>query len=627
MSILNLTDASLSYGDELLLDHAFLAVEEGERICLLGRNGSGKSSLLSVLWGRSELDFGTVTRRGELKTALLSQQPEAYTQGSAYGLCARALGAHGELLARYFETEDESVRAELAPELERYDLWAQDAKLRKMLNKMGIEAHANLKELSGGYRRRAALAAALCSEPELLLLDEPTNHLDIETVTWFEQYLSAFTGTIIFVTHDRRFADDLATRIVELDRGQLYSYPGSFTAYLHCRAERLRMEQLHNERQDRILSEEEAWIRRGVKARLARNEGRVRNLEQLRAQRRNRRNAQGKVIMEINEADRSGNIVLDIRELSHSLGGQLLLDNFSSTVMRGDRIGIVGRNGCGKTTLIRLLMHELKPDHGYVRQGMNTQLVYFDQYHEQLKLQRSARDNVAEGLSDVVINGKKRSVLSYLSNFLFTPRRAQTPAGALSGGEQNRLLLARLFAKPSNLLILDEPTNDLDLETLELLEELLADYPGTIIVISHDRAFIDHVATETWVFEEGGHLEKVVGGWREYQSFCASRQSAALKSTTAAARRPAPDTATQRGTAKARTGLSFTEKYELKGLPARIEEVESELSAIDKALSEPDLYSDGADKALKLQAQREHCQQALDTLYARWESLESRAAE
>ncbi|MBU3827185.1 MAG: ATP-binding cassette domain-containing protein [Candidatus Anaerobiospirillum merdipullorum] len=629
MALISILQGSLAYGDLPLLKDADFAVEAGERICLVGRNGTGKSSLLKVLCGDSTLDAGRLIMRQGLKVVRLDQDPPLSIHGTAYSMAAAAIPVVGEALAKVALGQDEN--GELAAFIEKHDGWRYDGIICKILNKMDIDPQMPLEQLSGGWRRKAALAAALACEPEVLLLDEPTNHLDIETIGWLEEWLLNFPGTLIFVTHDRAFADDLATRIVELDRGKLYSYPGNFAAYLRLRDERLRMEELANKEFDRVLAEEEAWIRRGVKARLARNEGRVRNLEDLRRQRRERRDRQGRPIMQISEADRSGNIVFELTDINVSFDGKTLIDNFSAAVMRQDRIGIVGPNGAGKTTLIKIMLGLAQQTHGKVRRGTNVQYQYFDQYHEKLNLQKSAADNVAEGRRDVIINGKTRHVISYLGDFLFTGRRARSPASVLSGGEKNRLLLARMFARPCNVLVMDEPTNDLDLETLELLEELIASFNGTVIVISHDRRFIDKVATETWVFDGKGHIETIVGGWSDVLAYyqrrdAAAREEKAQVKTTAA--KVAPTTTNTVASPPARkAGISFTEQHELAALPEQIEKLEAQLATLDTQVADPELYATDPDgsKVKALMAKRAEVNALLEEKYARWEDLEERA--
>ncbi len=624
MSLITLMQASLAYGAEQLLDEADFSLEEGERICLVGRNGAGKSTLLKVIAGLRETDAGRIITKNGLRISMLPQDPPQYQSGTAYSLAASGLPTVGEALSEFSLTEDPKRQAELSSFIEAHDGWAKDAVVRRVLSTIGLACDEPLRSLSGGWRRKAALAAALESEPDELLLDEPTNHLDIETIEWFERWIASFEGTVIFITHDRAFADDCATRIVELDRGKLYSYPGSFNKYLELREERLRMEDLSNKEFDRILAEEEAWIRRGVKARLARNEGRVRDLMEMRRQRALRRDRQGRAVMQVNEADRSGNIVFELRDVEVDFAGRTLIKPFNATIMRGDRIGIVGPNGAGKTTLIRAIMGDLKPTHGYVRIGTGVAYQYFDQYHEQLYPQKSVADNVADGHGEVVINGKTRHVISYLSSFLFTGRRARSPVSVLSGGEKNRLLLAKLFAKPSNVLIMDEPTNDLDLETLDLLEDLISQYPGTVIVISHDRRFIDKVATETWVFDGKGGIEDVVGGWSDVLSYYARTQRDSTdkqrRADPAVAQEKTPEVQKSR---PARSGLSFTQQHELELLPSKVEELEAQIAQLDDKLASSELYKDGPEEAVRIQKQRQESQEKLDALYARWEELES----
>mgnify|MGYP000649305240 CR=1 FL=1 len=624
MSLITLMQASLAYGAEQLLDEADFSLEEGERICLVGRNGAGKSTLLKVIAGLRETDAGRIITKNGLRISMLPQDPPQYQSGTAYSLAASGLPTVGEALSEFSLTEDPKRQAELSSFIEAHDGWAKDAVVRRVLSTIGLACDEPLRSLSGGWRRKAALAAALVSEPDVLLLDEPTNHLDIETIEWFERWIASFEGTVIFITHDRAFADDCATRIVELDRGKLYSYPGSFNKYLELREERLRMEDLSNKEFDRILAEEEAWIRRGVKARLARNEGRVRDLMEMRRQRALRRDRQGRAVMQVNEADRSGNIVFELRDVEVDFAGRTLIKPFNATIMRGDRIGIVGPNGAGKTTLIRAIMGDLKPTHGYVRIGTGVAYQYFDQYHEQLYPQKSVADNVADGHGEVVINGKTRHVISYLSSFLFTGRRARSPVSVLSGGEKNRLLLAKLFAKPSNVLIMDEPTNDLDLETLDLLEDLISQYPGTVIVISHDRRFIDKVATETWVFDGKGGIEDVVGGWSDVLSYYARMQRDSTdkqrRADPAVAQEKTPEVQKSR---PARSGLSFTQQHELELLPSKVEELEAQIAQLDDKLASSELYKDGPEEAVRIQKQRQESQEKLDALYARWEELES----
>ncbi len=629
MSLVSIIDAYLNNGADKLLEGANFAVEENERICLVGRNGTGKSTLLSLIQGKRELDSGRIIIQTGLKVATLCQDPPEYENGTAYTMAASGVPLVGEALAKFSQTDDPHEQIELSAFIEKHDGWVKDALVKKILNKIGLEPSIKLSGLSGGNRRKVALAAALVQEPQLLLLDEPTNHLDIESIAWFEEELRSFKGTIIFVTHDRYFANNCATRIVELDRGKLYSYPGSFNKYIELRDERLRKEELANAEFDKILAQEEAWIRRGVKARLARNEGRVKDLKERREIRANRRDRMGNVIMEANSAQRSGNLVFEVKDLKLSFGEHTVVNNFSATVMRGDRIGITGPNGAGKTTLIKALLGDIKPSFGKVRVGVNVEVQYFDQYHQALDFEKSVADNVADGHTEVCINGKNKHVISYLANFLFSGRRARSPVKVLSGGEKNRLLLARLFAKSSNVLVMDEPTNDLDLETLDLLEDLIASYEGTVIVISHDRDFIDKIATETWVFDGQGNIESIIGGWSDVLDYY--KRIGKDESNKAVANKETKENnskSVQRSDSKApktetKTKLSFTQKHELEELPSKVEALEEELSALDEKLNSPDLYTDDGTKAREVSEERSKVQAQLDKLYERWEELES----
>lgn len=618
MALVSIIDAYLNNGADKVFEGATFAVEEGERICLVGRNGTGKSTLLSVIEGKRELDSGRIIVQSGLKIASLCQDPPAYENGCAYTLAASSYPVVGKALAEFYTCTDPKRLTELSMYLEKHDGFVVDATVKKVLNRIGLDPDTPLKSLSGGNRRKAALAAALVCQPQLLLLDEPTNHLDIESISWFEDEIKNFKGTIIFVTHDRIFADHLASRIVELDRGKLYSYPGSFNRYIELRDERLRKEELANIEFDRNLAQEEAWIRRGVKARLARNEGRVRDLIKLREIRANRRDRMGNVIMEANVSERSGNLVYEIKDITLGFNDKNVVENFSATVMRKDRIGITGPNGAGKTTLIKALLEEIKPKLGKLRVGVNVAVQYFDQYHEALDLEKSVADNVADGHTEVCINGKNKHVISYLANFLFTGRRARSPVKVLSGGEKNRLLLARLFAKSSNVLIMDEPTNDLDLETLDLLEDLISSYEGTVIVISHDRAFLDKIATETWVFDGEGHIESVVGGWSDVLAYYQRiKKDDSDKKVLNVQKK---DNVKKEKSSK--LGLSFTQKHELEQLPSKVEKLEEQIGALDEELNSPDTYSDCGEKARELNEKRSSLQKELDELYSRWEELE-----
>lgn len=616
MAILTLMQGSLAYGDDALLDKADFSIEEGERVCLLGRNGTGKSTLLKVFAGLTNIDDGRLIIKQGLKIARLMQDPPLDIHGTAYSMVAKEIPVVGEALAKLSLGDSDP---NLASFIESHDGFTQDAKVRKILNKLEIDPNTPLEALSGGWRRKVALAAAFVQDPDLLLLDEPTNHLDIKTISDLEGWIKGFKGTIIFVSHDRTFTDNLATRIVELDRGKLYSYEGSFNKYLLDRDERLRKEELYRKEFDRVLAEEEAWIRRGVKARLARNEGRVRNLKALREERANRRDRQGRVILSSVKTERSGNIIFEASNICASFDGKKYIDDFSCTVMRGDRIGIVGANGTGKTTLIKILMGLIKPDSGKVKLGSNLKVEYFDQYHESLDLDKTVADNVAEGKQDVVINNRSLHVISYLRDYLFSARRVQAKVSVLSGGEKNRLMLAKIFARPCNVLIMDEPTNDLDLETLELLEEQVSNFDGTVIIISHDRRFIDKFATETWVFEGNGHIETIVGGFREVEFFYKAKEKA-LKEKEQEEKKALKAQNDNKAKKEKKNKLTFTQAYELKNLPDKIEEVEAKLSEVDAKMADPNLFKNEA-KTKETLALREGIQKELDELYARFEYL------
>lgn len=648
--MISIEGLKVEFGVTPLFEDVSFVINKKDRIALVGKNGAGKSTLLKILAGLQRPTEGVVAVQRGVTIGYLPQvmvlsdtrtvRAEAEMAFEHIFEMKKRLEQMNQELAERTDYDSESYHAlidRFTHENERFQMMGGNnyqAELERTLVGLGFDRSdfdRPTSEFSGGWRMRIELAKLLLRHPDVLLLDEPTNHLDIETIAWLEDWLLNFPGTLVFVSHDRAFADNIATRIVELDRGKLYSYPGNFEEYLRLRDERLRKEELANKEFDRILAEEEAWIRRGVKARLARNEGRVRNLEDLRRQRRERRDRQGRAIMQISEADRSGNIVFELTDLKISFDGKPLINDFSATVMRQDRIGIVGPNGCGKTTLIKAMLGLFEDYRGKVRRGTNVQYQYFDQYHEKLNLQKTVADNVAEGRRDVIINGKTRHVISYLGDFLFTGRRARSPASVLSGGEKNRLLLARMFARPCNVLVMDEPTNDLDLETLELLEELIASFNGTVIVISHDRRFIDKVATETWVFDGKGGIETIVGGWSDVLSYYRRKENEARDKKNTLPQKgsnkaPASETAVSKPAESkpAKSGISFTELHELEKLPALIESLETELAELDAKAADPKLYASGGDEVKKVLAERDALQQKLDETYARWELLEEK---
>ncbi len=534
MSLISLSGAYLSFSDAPLLDNTELHIEANERLCLVGRNGAGKSTLLKILNKEMELDSGQIIYSQDLVVSRLQQDPPRNVEGTVFDFIAEGVAQQAKHLQAYHATlklieRDPSEKnlqqlSVLQDILDHQDLWQLDNRIHEVLEQLGLSAEALLSSLSGGWLRKAALGRALVSSPQVLLLDEPTNHLDIKTIDWLEGFLKEFQGSIVFISHDRAFIKAMATRIVDLDRGKLVSWPGNYQQYLASKEEALRVEELQNAEFDRKLAQEEVWIRQGIKARRTRNEGRVRALKALRETRSQRREVMGIAKMQVEEALRSGKIVFELEKVNYQIGDSPLVKNFTAQVQRGDKIALVGANGCGKTTLLKLMLGQLKADSGKIHCGTKLEIAYFDQHRAKLDPERTVMDNLAEGKQEVIINGRSHHVLGYLQDFLFHPKRALSPVKALSGGERNRLLLAKLFLKPSNLLILDEPTNDLDVETLELLEERVDSYQGTVLLVSHDRQFVDNSVTECWIFEGDGQIAKFVGGYSEaHQQRAASR--------------------------------------------------------------------------------------------------------
>lgn len=636
MPLISLTGAYLSFSDAPLLDSTDLFIEENERVCLVGRNGAGKSTLLRVLSKEQPLDDGQVVYEQDLVTARLQQDPPRDIEGTIFDFVAEGVEEDAKYLTDYhhisklIETDpsDKNLNkmAELQEVLDSRNLWLLDSRIAEVLEKLGLEGEAELSSLSGGWLRKAALGRALVSAPRVLFLDEPTNHLDIETILWLEKFLKDFQGSIVFISHDRSFIRNMATRIIDLDRGKLSSWPGNYDKYLESKEEALRVEEQQNAEFDRKLAQEEAWIRQGIKARRTRNEGRVRALKALRVERSERREVLGSARMQVEEATRSGKIVFELEDVNYSIGMRKLVRDFSAKVQRGDKIALVGPNGCGKTTLLKLMLGDLKADSGRVHCGTKLEVAYFDQHRAALDPDKTVMDNLAEGKQEVMVNGRPRHVLGYLQDFLFPPKRAMTPVRALSGGERNRLLLARLFLKPSNLLILDEPTNDLDVETLELLEELVDAYQGTVLLVSHDREFVDNSVTECWIFEGDGVINSYVGGYYDAQQQRA--QSASLKSETNKSRN-APEKAEKEAKVKdsskknTRTNkLSYHLTRELEQLPAKLESLETQLSALQEEVSGADFFTrphEETEKVLKALADKE---QELETAFDRWQELE-----
>ena len=609
-----------SVGGPLLLEHVDLSIEAGERVCIVGRNGMGKSTLMRLMAGELRPDDGEIRVQNGVVVARMAQEVPQDTQGTVFDVVAEGLGDLGQLLARYHHAVhdgDMDAMGEAQAQIEAQHGWDLDRRVQQVLERLELPDETDFAALSGGMKRRVLLAQALVRNPDLLLLDEPTNHLDIEAIAWLEGFLKSFGGSIVFVTHDRSFLRSLATRILEIDRGQLTSWPGDYDNYLRRREERLHAEAQENARFDKLLAQEEVWIRQGIKARRTRNEGRVTALKAMRRERAQRRELSGNVRMEAAAAQSSGKKVIEATHITQAYDGRVLLDDVSATIMRGDRVGIVGPNGAGKSTLLKILLGELAPQHGEVKLGTGLQIAYFDQHRSQLDESRTALENVAEGSDFVEINGSRKHVIGYLQDFLFSPERARAPITRLSGGERNRLLLAKLFAQPSNLLVMDEPTNDLDVETLELLEELLLDYKGTLLLVSHDRDFLDNVVTSTLVLEGEGRLGDYVGG---YSDWLRQRRTPAATATASAPVKPALSRQPEPATAKRKLG--FKETRELEQLPARIEALEAEVARRTAAMNDPAYYQQPPADLQRANEELAAKQAELDHAYQRWPELD-----
>jgi len=626
--LITLKNIQLSYGMAPLLDRVDLAIDKGERICLLGRNGAGKSTLMKVILGEQAPDDGERVVAGGVRLARLIQEVPVGMSGSVFDVVADGIGqlagqlkAYHQISHQLAEGGDESLLDRLAKaqhELEAADGWQLEQRVETVISRLGLDADAEFAELSGGLKRRVLLARALVIEPDLLLLDEPTNHLDIEAIDWMEEFLLGYPGAILFVTHDRAFLRRLATRILELDRGRLTDWPGDYDNFLRRKEERLNAEALANERFDKKLAQEEVWIRQGIKARRTRNEGRVRALKAMRDERRARREQTGKAQMQLSSGERSGKLVVEVERIGYAWEDKPIVRDFSTTILRGDRVGIIGPNGSGKTTLLNLLLGRLQPDSGTVRLGTNLQVAYFDQLRGQLDEEASVQDNVGGGSEKVEVGGRSKHIIGYLQDFLFTPERARTPVKALSGGERNRLLLAKLFTRPANVLVLDEPTNDLDVETLELLEELLADYDGTLLLVSHDRAFLDNAVTSCLVFEGDARVAEYVGGYSDWEA-TRERRPPAAKSAVAESRVKSVPEKPKKRTEK----LSYKDQRELDALPQRIETLEADLGGLQARLGDPELYRTGGERVAQLQQEVARVQAELEQAYERWQTLES----
>ncbi|MGV8960345.1 MAG: ATP-binding cassette domain-containing protein [Stenotrophomonas sp.] len=630
MPLITLQNVDYSVGGPLLLEKTELSIEPGERIALIGRNGAGKSTLMKLIAGELKPDDGEVRVQQGVRVTRLEQEVPHGAAGSVFDVVAEGLGELGHWLAEFHrlshaEVFDAEAMGDVQAKIDAVEGWGLDQRVEETLTKLDLDGDAEFARLSGGMKRRVLLARALVSSPDLLLLDEPTNHLDIEAIDWLEMFLKGWSGSVLFVTHDRRFLRALATRIVEIDRGQVTSWPGDWANYERRREERLNAQASENARFDKMLAQEEVWIRQGIKARRTRDEGRVRRLKAMRNERTQRRELGGNVRMEAAQAENSGKKVMEAKDVSFAFGNRTMVRDFSTVILRGDRIGLIGPNGSGKTTLLKLLLGELQPQQGEIRPGTNLQIAYFDQYRSTLREDWSAIENVAEGTDFVEFNGKRKHVHAYLQDFLFTPERARAPITRLSGGERNRLLLAKLFAQPSNLLVMDEPTNDLDVETLELLEELLGDYPGTLLLVSHDRDFIDNVVTSTMVMEGNGVVGEYVGGYsdwvRQRPNALVNAAAVAKASATAAPVVVAPVAAAVAAAPKRK--LSYKEARELEQLPLKIEALEGEVGAMTATMNDPAFYQRDAAAMAAHTQKLTQVQAELDAAYARWSELDA----
>lgn len=636
MSLIKIEKAYLSYGLQVLLDDIELTIEKGQRVCLIGRNGAGKSSLLKVIAGEVDLDKGDVNRQSGIRIARLEQDLPEADDRQVFDVVASGLQGVGELLSQYHAVshspdmtdEQLALMTELQHKIEARDGWMLQQKVDEILTRLELNPEKYMRELSGGWRRRVALAKALVLDPDVLLLDEPTNHLDIAAIAWLEKQLLAFNGALVFITHDRALLQSLATHIVELDRGHIRTWAGDYASYLTYREQALAEEARHNELFDKKLAQEEVWIRQGIKARRTRNEGRVRALKELRKVRSQRRELQGNASFALSAGESSGKLVAELTDVSYSWGEKTIVRNFSTSIMRGDRIGLVGANGAGKSTLLKIILGELQPQTGSVRLGTNLAVAYFDQLRDQLDLDKSAVDNVAEGRDFIEIDGKNKHIFSYLSDFLFSGERARTPLRTLSGGERNRVLLAKLFSKPANLLVLDEPTNDLDIETLELLEEILTEYSGTVLLVSHDRAFLNNIVSSVIAFEGRGNVLEYVGGyddwvrqggtWTEADELAAPAQEKQI-SVESNQPKAAASAVPNKSPAKK---LSYKLQREFDELPKRIEDLEQKLANQQQTTSAADFYSQApkfVEEQLRILAELEH---QLNECFDRWAELE-----
>ncbi len=631
MELIRISQGELAFGEDSILDKADLTIKTGERVCLVGKNGAGKSSLMKILMGKQTLDDGTLLISNNVQLAMLEQDPPESCAVTVFDYVAQGVAENAELIKQYHQlinvvTEDPSESnlnklADVQQKLDQANAWQDEQRIEKVLSTLSLTAEQMVSDLSGGWLRKLALAKALVLEPDVLLLDEPTNHLDISSVLWLEQFLKDYQGTIVFISHDRAFIRGLSTRILDLDRGKLTSYPGNYDEYIEQKQHDLQVEATQNALFDKRLAEEEVWIRQGIKARRTRNEGRVRSLEKLRVERQERREVKKQGDINISTGDRSGKLVFECENLEMTFDGKTIINSLDLLLTRGDRLALIGANGTGKSTLIKLIMEQQQPTSGKMRNGVNIDIAYFDQHREQLDLNKTVQDTVAEGKQEVTINGRTRHVLGYLQDFLFSPKRARTPVSALSGGEKNRLLLARLFLRPSNLLILDEPTNDLDIETLELLEEVVANYSGTVILVSHDRDFVNNCVNSCLYFDGTGHITHIVGGYDDVDDYIAYK-SEQRKRLAGDVKDVKTSVSTKPKNQPAAKKLSYKETQELEALPLKIEELESTLETLQEEINKAEFFTNDESYTKKTLNQLEEIESKLETTYARWQELD-----
>jgi ATP-binding cassette subfamily F protein uup len=643
MELLRIANGELAFGEDKILDKAELSVQTGERICLVGRNGAGKSTLMKILMGLQGLDDGQILKSSTMQMAMLEQDPPESSDTSVFDYVAEGVKENAELIRRYHALihligEDPSEKnlnklSRVQDDLEQANAWQDEQRIELAMSTLSLDPDAKICDLSGGWLRKVALAKALVTSPDILLLDEPTNHLDIESVLWLEQFLKDFAGTIIFISHDRAFIRGLSTRILDLDRGKLKSYPGDYDLYIEQKQHDLQVEEQQNALFDKKLAEEEVWIRQGVKARRTRNEGRVRTLEKLRLERASRRDVRNQSTMNITQGDRSGKLVYEAEDVSVAFGDKVVIENLNLLITRNDRLALIGANGTGKSTLIKLIMEKQAASSGKMRSGVNLDIAYFDQHREALDLNQTVQEIVGEGKQEVMVNGRSRHVLGYLQDFLFSPKRARTPVRALSGGEKNRLLLARLFLRPSNLLILDEPTNDLDIETLELLEEVVANYAGTVILVSHDRDFVNNCVNTCLYFDGTGQINQIVGGYDDVDDYLAlkkaQRQSMAdgvqQKSNQEKQAKNSSNSDNKKVSTEPvvkKNKLSFKEARELETLPEKIDDLENLIDSLQAQVNDADFFSQDEKITKKVLNQLAESESNLEIVYARWQELD-----